>query len=78
MGRELYAIACTVSGGVTGTRHALYKSNGETQFYASVEVAARVARELQERADSRPSNGAVFQYMPIRLEHGGDCGTGLG
>lgn len=44
-----WGVWCQVSGGVTGTREAWLKSNGEIQLFDSEDAARAEARRLMER-----------------------------
>lgn len=56
-------IRCQVSGGVTGTRSALLKSNGAIVSFASLEEAQTEANRLNEKMNG-PYSTAFFSYSP--------------
>lgn len=56
-----YIIMCRVSGGVTGTRKAPFKSLGEIQVFDSREEAEKRASALMQSANS-PNLLASFEY----------------
>ncbi len=62
-----YQIRCRVSGGVTGTRVAILKQDGEELWFPTREAATTEANRLN-REMNRPESCADFRYTVI----GGD------
>jgi len=63
----MYNIMCRVSGGVTGTREALLKSNGKVQEFETKEEAERRAAELNQKMNHQNST-AFFSYRVLEYD----------
>jgi hypothetical protein len=62
----MYNIKCTVSGGVTGYRTALLKSNGKVRVFDTYEEALAVCSNLLENVSANAT--ASFSYVPVPVE----------
>jgi hypothetical protein len=60
----MYYVMCRVSGGVTGTRQTLLKSNGTVQTFDSRESAEAKAADLNKKMNNAYSV-ADFRYWAI-------------
>ncbi len=58
-----YNVQCTVSGGVTGYRTGLLKSNGEIQFFDTIELAQAECTRLLANVSRYAT--AHFSYVPV-------------
>lgn len=61
----MFYVMCRVSGGVTGTRESLLKSNGTVKTFASREDAAAEAKRLTAVYNGDPYRKAFFEYWPV-------------
>lgn len=62
-GGARWIVMCRVSGGVTGTREAVLKANGVTQYFGSEAAARAKAQELNAKMNNAYSV-ANFKYWP--------------
>lgn len=62
-------VMCRVSGGVTGTRMALLKADGQTQRFGSQAEAQAEADRLNAKMNNRYSV-ADFRYWPVSEDAG--------
>jgi hypothetical protein len=60
----MFNINCRVSGGVTGTREALLKSNGKVCFFDTEEEAQVEANRLNKKMNG-PYATASFNYTVV-------------
>ena len=64
---KVYGIMCNVSGGVTGTRSAWLKSNGQVVTFITLDDANARARELEHKLNSNPYRTADFSYRAMEM-----------
>jgi hypothetical protein len=57
-----WIVMCRVSGGMTGTREAPLKTNGQVRYFDSHEAAAAEAARLM--STNHPYSLADFRYWP--------------
>jgi pyruvate/oxaloacetate carboxyltransferase len=55
-------VMCRVSGGMTGTREAMLKENGQTRYFESLEDAQKVAADLNAKMNGDKYRTADFRY----------------
>lgn len=63
---KTYGIWATVSGGVTGSRSAWFKTNGEQFETQSLPYAERMATNLNQQMNNHPGP-ARFHYEVVQL-----------
>ncbi len=61
----MYHVQCEVSGGVTGHRTALLKSEGKVVEFETFDAAKEEAGRLQKAANGRPHSTASFHYWAV-------------
>lgn len=60
-----YIVMCRVSGGVTGTREAPLKANGEVRTFGTRAEAEGVATHLMRELNGNPHRTADFRYWAV-------------
>lgn len=60
----MFNVRCRVSGGVTGTREALYKEGGNVAVFPTLEEAKERAGSLT-RMMNHPNSRATFEYWAV-------------
>ncbi len=67
----MFCIMVRVSGGVTGTREALYKAAGKVMEFATKEAAEEEAAAYR-RSMNRHNNGVAYHAWIVELEADGE------
>lgn len=68
-----YMVMCRVSGGVTGTREAALKADGEVRYFGTHAEAQAVATKLMAQTMGNPYRTADFSYWVIASENPEAC-----
>lgn len=63
---DRWIVRCRVSGGVTGTRESVLKSDGATKYFATEDAATTEAARLMTAANGDRYRTASFQYWADR------------
>lgn len=58
----MYIVMCRCSGGVTGTRQAPLKENGNIKWFGSFKEADDEAKRLTQQMNGNPYRTADFKY----------------
>jgi hypothetical protein len=61
----VWKVRCRVSGGVTGTREAFLRIDGNVWESQDEHRAVAQAKELTEKMNSNPHGTATFEYWPV-------------